>query len=357
MALLEPGQQDFVNLLIASLKRTPIMIRQSKVWSVSRASVIAIATASFLVASCSSAQQATESEDSNPVTEDVSSADTPQDSRPLVYVTNYPLQYFTQRIGWDQVQVELPIPGDIDPAFWEPTADDLSELQAADLIVLNGATYEKWLETASLPQAKMVNTAAPFDDRWITMKETVTHQHGPEGEHSHEGTAFTTWVDPMLAIEQAAVIRDRLSEQFPNHASVFGANFETLEQDLTLIDEQLAALVDESPARDQPLLASHPVYDYFAERYGLNLESVLWEPETMPDEAQWAELEELLTAHPAEWMIWEGEPLPESVERLQALGVESVVFDPAGNVPETGDFLAVMQDNVDNLRPVFAEAE
>ena len=330
------------------------MICQFKVWSVSR-TFVAIAATSFLIASCSSAQQATEPEDNSQTPEEVSAVDTPQDSRPLIYVTNYPLQYFAQRIGWDQVQVELPVPGDIDPAFWEPSAGDLSQLQEADLIVLNGATYEKWLQTASLPQSKMVDTAEPFNDRWIAIKETVTHQHGPEGEHSHEGTAFTTWVNPMLAIEQAATIRDRLSDQFPIHADVFAANFGTLEQDLLAIDDQIAELVDNSTQREQPLLASHPVYDYFAERYGLNLESVLWEPETFPDDAQWAELEELLTVHPAQWMIWEGDPIPESVERLQSLGVQSVVFDPAGNVPETGDFLAVMQDNIDNLRPVFAE--
>ncbi|MEL6384177.1 MAG: hypothetical protein AAFQ89_17330 [Cyanobacteria bacterium J06626_18] len=47
--------------------------------------------------------------------------------------------------------------------------------------------------------------------------------------------------------------------------------------------------------------------------------------------------------------------MPESVERLQELGVASVVFDPAGNVPETGDFLTVMQANVENLRSVFVE--
>jgi zinc transport system substrate-binding protein len=63
----------------------------------------------------------------------------------------------------------------------------------------------------------------------------------------------------------------------------------------------------------------------------------------------------MLAEHPAAWMIWEGDPLPESVERLRQLGIESVVFDPAGNVPEDGDFLAVMQNNVENLRSVFAE--
>jgi zinc transport system substrate-binding protein len=42
-----------------------------------------------------------------------------------------------------------------------------------------------------------------------------------------------------------------------------------------------------------------------------------------------------------------------SVEKLQTLGVQSLVFDPCGNTPEQGDFLSVMQQNVVNLRQAF----
>jgi zinc transport system substrate-binding protein len=102
--------------------------------------------------------------------------------------------------------------------------------------------------------------------------------------------------------------------------------------------------------RSQPLVASHPVYQYFATRYGLNVHSVLWEPDVMPEDDQWNTLQALLAKHPAKWMIWEGEPMTASVEKLQALGVRSLVFAPCGNTPEQGDFLSVMQQNVVNLQ-------
>jgi zinc transport system substrate-binding protein len=44
-------------------------------------------------------------------------------------------------------------------------------------------------------------------------------------------------------------------------------------------------------------------------------------------------------------MLWEGEPLEETVAGLAKLGVESVVFDPCGNRPDEGDYLAVMAAN------------
>jgi zinc transport system substrate-binding protein len=52
-------------------------------------------------------------------------------------------------------------------------------------------------------------------------------------------------------------------------------------------------------------------------------------------------------------MIWEGEPLPESVAKLKEMGIESIVFDPCGNRPDEGDFLSVMKNNVANLRRIF----
>ena len=104
---------------------------------------------------------------------------------------------------------------------------------------------------------------------------------------------------------------------------------------------------------DRQLLASHPVYQYFKHRYGLNLQSVMWEPDAMPDAAQWSELARLLTGHPADWMIWEGKPAPESVTRLRSMGIDSLIFYPCGNRPGEGDFLSVMQQNVQNLERAF----
>ena len=65
----------------------------------------------------------------------------------------------------------------------------------------------------------------------------------------------------------------------------------------------------------------------------------------MPDE-----LRDLRRTQPARWIIWEGPPLRETVEKLEAMGLGSVVFDPAGNRPSEGDFLSVMQANVAALR-------
>jgi zinc transport system substrate-binding protein len=264
---------------------------------------------------------------------------------------NYPLQYFAQRIGGDRVRVEFPAPPEEDPAFWTPDAEAIAGFQSADLILLNGAGYAKWLAVVSLPESRLVDTSVEFQNRLIREESEVTHSHGPGGEHSHEGTAFTTWLDPTLAVEHARAIKDAFAEQWPDHAAEFSEAFQALERDLLELDRQLAEIVAADPDKD--LLASHPVYQYMARRYGLHLHAVQWEPGEAPTPAMWADLRGLLLDHPAAWMLWEGEPLAETVAELRPLGVEPFVFDQCGNAPPAGDYLSVMAENVDRLRGAY----
>ncbi len=267
-----------------------------------------------------------------------------------IQAANYPMAYFAERIGGTQVDVHLRAPRDEDPAFWRPTDEDIAAFQKADVIVLNGATYSKWLDKVTLPQSRTLDTAARFRKDFIEVKDAVTHSHGKEGEHSHGGTAFTTWIDFKQAILQADVIREELQRQRPEEVELFALNYDLLKADLEALDREMEALAKKIGS--QPLVASHPVYQYWARRYSLSVQAVLWEPETVPDDKAMEELKKLLATHPAKWMIWEGEPAKESVEKLNALGIKSVVFDPCGNVPETGRWLDIMKASLAEMKKV-----
>jgi zinc transport system substrate-binding protein len=269
---------------------------------------------------------------------------------PIVYVVNYPLGYFAERIGGELVEVLFPVPPGEDPAFWEPSAEDVAAFQTADLVLLNGASYAKWVERVSLAQRKLVNTSGGFEDGYIIVEDAITHSHGPGAEHAHTGTAFTTWIDMSQAAEQARAIAESFSGAWPANKDAFDANYAVLEKDLLTLDEEIRSIVG---GNRQPMLASHPVYQYFSRRYGISLRSVFWEPEEPPTEPQWAELSRILEGHAAHWMIWEDAPAASSVERLEAMGVGSIVIDPCGNRPEGGDFIGVMKENIENLKRAY----
>ena len=179
----------------------------------------------------------------------------------------------------------------------------------------------------------------------------MSHSHGGGDPHSHAGTAFTTWLDFSQAAKQAAAIAGAIMRARPLQADLFEKNLRELEAELLELDRRLINLADEQSSLR--LFASHPVYQYLARRYQLHLQSFMWEPEEVPDKTEWQTIENLLATHPAQLMLWEAEPNAETVNRLKNMGVNSLVYQPLGNKPASGDFISVMSSNLKNLEEAF----
>ena len=282
---------------------------------------------------------------------------TAADDRPVVYTTFYPTQYLTQRIGGDLIEVVNPVPGDADPIFWEPTREDLRAYQRADLIVLNGAGFEKWVESATLPEDRVVDTAGGFEDEFIVYEDAVTHSHGSVGEHSHEGLDGHTWLDPIHAKAQAEAIKGALAGRFPEHADAFEEGFRDLAADLDGLD---ARLRDYQAGYDgKPLFMSHPAYNYIGRRYGWNFQNLDLDPEEMPSDETFADIRRRMEHHPAAYILWEAEPAPEIAERFKKeLGLTSITFSPVEllsreEIDAGTDYLDVMRRNLDGIAVVF----
>lgn len=267
-----------------------------------------------------------------------------------IYTVNYPLSYFAERIGGEAVEVTFPVPADRDPAFWMPPIMVLSDFQQADLILLNGAGFAKWLDKVSMPRSRLVDTSRAFKDDFIPVENAVTHSHGPEGEHSHTGTASTTWLDMQQAAQQAEAVAKALTRRLPEQKAAIESNLDALKKELMDLDSRLAALSKDENVSG--LLASHPRYQYLARRYDLEIRSVQWESGETPSEEQWKEVDALLEKAPATWMLWETTPTAEAAAKLDSLNIASLVFNPMANKPAEGDFMSVMRENVERLSAV-----
>ncbi len=267
------------------------------------------------------------------------------DAGPLsVYVVNAPLETLARRIGGEHVEVAFPAPPGVDPAYWMPTPDVIRAYQSADLILENGAGYAAWLRQATLPRRTRVDTSAAFADRLIATTGAVTHGHGPEGAHSHGGTAFTTWLDPGLATLQARAIADAMIERRPQHEAELRAGLERVEAELAALDARLEAAL--APLRGRTVLFSHPVYQYLARRYGLTGHTLHWEPGEPAPPEDWEDVARWVEEGPTSVILFEGEPHAEVEARLRALRIETIVFAPGGGAAKSKDWLEVMAENV-----------
>jgi zinc transport system substrate-binding protein len=278
-------------------------------------------------------------------------------AKPVVYTTFYPTEYFTWRIAGDLVEAVCPVPEDEDAIFWMPEAEKVAAYQQADLIVLNGADFAKWAAKVSLPESRVVNTAKPFEDEFINFEHATVHSHGPAGEHAHEGLDGHTWVDPVNAKTQAGEIKRALVERFPEHKAAFEQGFAGLTRDLDALDAKLKEYREDY--ENEPLLASHPTYNYIARRYGWNIRNLDLDPEEMPSDETFEEIGQILEKHPAKYLIWEAYPTEAIAERMQKeLGVKSIEFSPCELLSEQErqegvDYLKVMRRNLENIREIF----
>ena len=267
----------------------------------------------------------------------------------VIYTTNYPLFYITRQLAPASVAVHFPAAETSDPSLWKPLADTIAAMQQADLIFINGASFEKWLSMVSLPESKLVNTSAGFEDRLIYMNETTTHSHGAEGSHAHQGTAITCWMDLNLAIEQTKAIEQALVRLWPAEAALVRAQSAELQAVLADLHQQFDQAAEELSESEGSLVFSHPVYQYFQRAYGLTGPSLHLEPDEPISEQQLNELMQLQQQSSLTVCIWEDTPLASSVTALEELGITSVVVNPMGNRPPQGDFLDGLKNNLTQL--------
>ena len=85
--------------------------------------------------------------------------------KPVVYTSFYPIYSMANDIAGDTLDIKNFMPLDKDPHFWEPTPKDMKRLQEADLLIINGANMEKWVDQVkeNLPNLDIVNLGNEVD--------------------------------------------------------------------------------------------------------------------------------------------------------------------------------------------------
>lgn len=264
-----------------------------------------------------------------------------------IAAVNYPLAYFADRIAGDLADVSFMVPDDVDPSYWRPGIADITAIQSADLILLNGAGFADWTARTTLPRSRTVVTSAAFEDAFIAA-ESITHAHGEGGEHSHTGTANYLWLDFAQARMQAEAIAAAILRRAPEAENAISQNLAALVADLDALDAEAREIGE--AAQGVRMVASHPRYQYFARAYGFDIASVEWGRGEPVSEQQLSALQALATDTDARVFIWEAAPDEASRAAVEGLGLTNVVFPPLANRPTDADFLGAMSASLRRLR-------
>ncbi|MEX0764246.1 MAG: zinc ABC transporter substrate-binding protein [Nitrosopumilaceae archaeon] len=183
-----------------------------------------------------------------------------------VLVSFYPLYEFTKEISKERIDVSIITPAGIEPHDWEPTIQDLQKVQNTDMIVINGAGFESWLDdfVTSNPNVLVVDTSKD-----IELMDSSKFYFENNGSHKDPHI----WLDPILAKKQVQNIANGLMHIDPEHTQYYQENADAYNTKLDLLDNKIRTELSVCSKKD--FIAFHDAFSYFAKEYNLNQHTIV----------------------------------------------------------------------------------
>ena len=280
-----------------------------------------------------------------------------QDDRFLLVTSFYPMYVLAENLtdGMDGVEVSNLTENQTGCLHdYQLTSKDMKLLSGADVLLVNGAGMELFVEKI-LENTKNVTVIEA--SHGIPLLEGSSHGHDHDHEesgeeengheeHSHEENGHV-WMDVSRYRRQAATVTKELQQQLPEQK-------ETLEQAAAVYDEKLQKLeaqVEELKTETEglPVVIFHEAFAYFADSLGMEVLATLsLDEETVPGAGEIATVIGEINYHGGAVLFVEPENARYAEKILAETEAVVVYLDPlttGTGAPES--YITGMQKNLD----------
>jgi len=159
-----------------------------------------------------------------------------------------------RQIGGDRVAVTSILNNpDQDPHLFETTPAVVRQVAGAQVVVLNGAGYDSWME-------KLIRVS-PKPGRSVIVVADLMHKKAGDNPH--------LWYDPQTMPAVAGAIAAALTAADPAHTDDYAARLKTFLASLSPLGDRIAAI--RSKYAGTPVTATEPVFGYMAAALGLKM--------------------------------------------------------------------------------------
>lgn len=192
-----------------------------------------------------------------------------RDGKLRVVATTTIVADVVRAVGGDPIDLAALIPPNVDEHGYEPTPQDVAKVAQADLVFLNGAGLEQFIQ-------KLTENASS-KAQFISVSDGIPLLQGaPEDEPSLQPTPSGAapvgdphvWMDPNNVLVWVDNIQKALSAADPTHQALYQQNAARYRQKLQELDAWVRAQVTAVPQARRQLVTDHLVFTYFAHRYG-----------------------------------------------------------------------------------------
>ena len=211
-----------------------------------------------------------------------------QTSQIPISVSIDPQKYFVEKIGGDNVAVNVMIAPGVDPHTYEPKPEQLKQLSKTQAYFTVGVSLEDaWKDRLQSVNPKMLVVDTSKGVEKLPLEE-------PEHEHEHGSLDPHIWLSPKRVKLQAETIYQTLVQIDPQNQAKYQANLEGFIQEIKSLDQDIQQNFKNIKSRK--FIVFHPEWGYFAKDYGLEMISI----EVEGNEPSASELADLIKSAKAE---------------------------------------------------------
>ncbi|MGE0747206.1 MAG: metal ABC transporter solute-binding protein, Zn/Mn family [Rhodospirillales bacterium] len=184
-----------------------------------------------------------------------------------VLVTIAMIGDLAQRVGGDRVAVTALMGEGVDPHLYKPTREDIRKMLAADVVFYNGLLLEGKMSDAFVRVARAGKPVYAVTEL-LPEEELLEPPDAPGHVDPH------VWMDPRAWSQAAALIADKLAGQDRGGADRYRANLAAVQAEIARLDAYAEQAIGTIPAGQRVLVTAHDAFNYFARRYGVQVEGI-----------------------------------------------------------------------------------
>ncbi len=167
-------------------------------------------------------------------------------------------------IGGDKISLKTIVPIGGDPHLHETTPKDAIKVSEADVILINGLTFEGWI-------IELIENAGTSADV-ILITEGVNPISSTVYKNASDPHA---WMDAKNGLVYAKNIYEAFVKNDPANEDYYKENYLAYKKKLEDLDSYIRLAIESIPRDQRVLITSHDAFSYYGKAYGLRLEAIM----------------------------------------------------------------------------------
>lgn len=255
--------------------------------------------------------------------------------KPVVVASFYPYYFIASEIMGVRGTVRNITPSGSEPHDYELTTGDRLLLEQSDLVLMNGAQMEPWGKDVQkiLDEKKIFK----IGERFAVEKDPHV------------------WLDPVIMMEIANLVTQKLIEIDPNATNLYRANSSNLIAKLYELDQSF--MTGLRNCQKDEIITAHEAFSYPARRYGFKQISIVGiSPEAEPGVKDLAEITRIAREKDIKVIFFETLVGPKLASTIAAeIGATTSVLDPLEGLSDESlkagkNYFTEMNKNLTNLK-------